>query len=217
MRAICAETIMKWPTPNANSYDEGLEYCRRFIGNWKGHPLILPAVGPHAPYTCTPEILRETARLAQEQDVPLLIHIAETAGEAEASVQAHGLSPALYADQFGVLDHRAVVAHGVHLTERGLKLLAKNYHGRRGEVDLIMRDRDTVVFVEFRYRRSAAFGGALESVTRSKQQKLRLTAEQYLQQETRLTDGRFDVVAMSDTVENNGSQGYTFEWIKNAF
>jgi 5-methylthioadenosine/S-adenosylhomocysteine deaminase len=125
MRAICAETIMKWPTPDANSYDEGLEYCRRFIANWKGHPLIVPAVGPHAPYTCTPEILRETASLARQEDVPLLIHISETGGEAEASVQIHGLSPAIYADQFGVLDHRAVVAHGVHLTKEEMVLLAR--------------------------------------------------------------------------------------------
>lgn len=129
MRAICAETIMKWPTPDANSYDEGLEYCRRFITNWKGHPLIIPAVGPHTPYTCTPEILRETARLAREEDVPLLIHISETAGEVEASVQAHGLTPALYADQFGVLDRRAVVAHGVHFTEREMALLAQKGAG----------------------------------------------------------------------------------------
>ncbi|MFZ5919097.1 MAG: amidohydrolase family protein [Chloroflexota bacterium] len=123
LRAICAETIMKWPTPDANSYDEGLEYCRRFIASWKGHPLVVPAVGPHAPYTCTPEILRETARLAREEDVPLLIHIAETAGEVEASLQAHGQSSAFYVDRFGVLDHWAVVAHGVHLGEEEMQLL----------------------------------------------------------------------------------------------
>jgi 5-methylthioadenosine/S-adenosylhomocysteine deaminase len=125
MRAICAQTIMKWPTPDANSYDEGLEYCRRFIANWKGHPLIMPAVGPHAPYTCTPEILREAARLSREEDVRLMIHIAETAGEVEASRQAYNLTPALYADQFGVLDHLAVVAHGVHLTEEEMVLLER--------------------------------------------------------------------------------------------
>jgi 5-methylthioadenosine/S-adenosylhomocysteine deaminase len=129
MRAVCAETIMKWPTPDANSYDEGLEYCRRFIANWKGHPLIVPAVGPHAPHTCTPEILRETARLARDEDVPLLIHIAETVGEAEDSVQTFGLPPALYADRFGVFDHRAVVAHGVHLTEEEMALLARKGAG----------------------------------------------------------------------------------------
>ena len=70
-----------------------------------------------------------------------------------------------------------------YLQQKGLKLLAKNYHGRRGEVDLVMQDRHTVVFVEVRYRRNSDFGGALESITSSKQQKLRLTAEQYMQRE----------------------------------
>lgn len=104
-----------------------------------------------------------------------------------------------------------------YLQQQGLKLLAKNYHGRRGELDLVMCDNDTVVFVEVRYRKNDAFGGALESVTRSKQEKLRITAEQYLQQETRLVNGRFDVVAMNEKVHNNGSDIYSFEWIKNAF
>ena len=103
------------------------------------------------------------------------------------------------------------------LQQQGLKLLAKNYHGRRGEVDLVMQDRHTVVFVEVRYRRNSDFGGALESITGSKQQKLRLTAEQYMQRETRLKDGRFDVVAMTGSNRDNVTGGYTFEWIKDAF
>jgi len=104
-----------------------------------------------------------------------------------------------------------------YLQQQGLKLLAKNYRGRRGELDLVMRDNNTVVFVEVRYRKNDTFGGALESVTTSKQEKLRITAEQYLQQETRFDNGRFDVVAMSEKVQNNGSNIYSFEWIKNAF
>jgi len=104
-----------------------------------------------------------------------------------------------------------------YLQQQGLKLLAKNYHGRRGELDLVMRDENTVVFVEVRYRKSNTYGGALESITTSKQEKLRMTAEQYLQQETELKYGRFDVVAMSEKVQNKGSTIYSFEWIKDAF
>ena len=104
-----------------------------------------------------------------------------------------------------------------YLQQQGLKLLAKNYHGRRGELDLVMRDNNTVVFVEVRFRKNDAYGGALESITSSKQEKLRITAEQYLQRETELKNGRFDVVAMSEKVQNNGSMFYSFEWIKNAF
>lgn len=104
-----------------------------------------------------------------------------------------------------------------YLQQQGLKLLAKNYHGRRGELDLVMQDSNTVVFVEVRYRKNNNYGGALESITGSKQEKLRITAEQYLQQETALKNGRFDVVAMSEKVQNNGSTFYSFEWIKDAF
>lgn len=107
------------------------------------------------------------------------------------------------------------------LKKQGLKLLARNYHSRRGELDLVMQDGSTVVFIEVRYRKNDLYGGALESVTPSKQHKLRATAEQYLQQETRLQNGRFDVVAMtaaSRTCEATRPPGaYNFNWIKNAF
>jgi putative endonuclease len=104
-----------------------------------------------------------------------------------------------------------------YLQQQGLKLLAKNYYGRRGELDLVMRDNNTVVFVEVRYRKNDTYGGALESITARKQEKLRITAEQYMQQKTKLKNGRFDVVAMTEKVQNNGSNIYSFEWIKNAF
>jgi 5-methylthioadenosine/S-adenosylhomocysteine deaminase len=127
MRAICAETVMKLPTPDAASYDESLEYCRRFIAGWKGHELIVPAVGPHSPYTCTPEILSETARLAQEHDVPLIIHVAETEGEVEGTRQLYDCPPAFCLDKFGVLEGRTLAVHCVHLTEEEMELM-----GRKG-------------------------------------------------------------------------------------
>ncbi len=123
LRAVCAETVMKLPTPDATSYDESLEYCRRFIAGWKGHELIVPAVGPHSPYTCTPEILRETARLAQEYDVPLLIHLAETEGGVEGTRQLYGCAPAFCLDDFGVLDSKTLAVHGVYLTEEEMELM----------------------------------------------------------------------------------------------
>jgi putative endonuclease len=109
----------------------------------------------------------------------------------------------------------------VWLKKQGLKLLTRNYHSRWGELDPVMQDGNTVVFIEVRYRKNDLFGGAVESVTPAKQQKLRATAEQYLQQETRLQNGRFDVVAMTQTAGTNATTrsaiAYTFNWIKNAF
>lgn len=125
MRAICAETVMKWPTPDAESYDEGLVQCRRFVEQWKDHPLVTPAVGPHAPETSTPEMLRESAALALEFDVPILVHIAETAGGVEETQNLYGLLPVDVLDQHGLLDARVLAAHCVHVTSHERKLMAE--------------------------------------------------------------------------------------------
>ena len=58
MRAVCSQTVMKFPTPDSQFFEESLEMSRDFISRWKDHDLIVPSVAPHAPYTCTPEILK---------------------------------------------------------------------------------------------------------------------------------------------------------------
>lgn len=103
-----------------------------------------------------------------------------------------------------------------YLKSRGLKLVAKNFSCRFGEIDIIMLDKKTLVFVEVRFRKNTAFGGALESVTTAKQNKLRNTAELYLQQNIQYENARFDVVSMSKNNQTNKHQ-YCFDWITNAF
>jgi 5-methylthioadenosine/S-adenosylhomocysteine deaminase len=124
MRAVCAETVMKWPTPDAESYDEGLALCRRFVEDWRGHPLVTPAVGPHSPETTTPELLQEAARLAAEHGVPLLIHIAETAGGADEARLLYGMPSVEALDRLGLLGQRVVAAHCVHITPKERAILA---------------------------------------------------------------------------------------------
>jgi len=98
-----------------------------------------------------------------------------------------------------------------YLQRQGLTTLARNYLGPHGEIDLIMRDGDSIVFVEVRMRRSRRFASAAESVDRRKQQRLIATAAGYLQKNGPLRNHpcRFDVLAC------DGQSG--FEWIKNAF
>ena len=102
-----------------------------------------------------------------------------------------------------------------HLQGQGLKLLARNWRCKGGELDLVMLDADTVVFVEVRYRLHAGFGGALGSIDGRKQKRLVLAATSFLQKEPRWADHpcRFDVVALQ------GSQhaGRPLQWLKNAF
>jgi 5-methylthioadenosine/S-adenosylhomocysteine deaminase len=71
------------PLARCDELRRGLARARAFIERWKGHPLIVPGPAPHAPYTTTPEILRACADLAAEFDVPLHIHLSETALEVE--------------------------------------------------------------------------------------------------------------------------------------
>ncbi len=75
-----------------------------------------------------------------------------------------------------------------------------------------------LVFVEVRFRKNNNFGGGLASITVTKQQKLRRTAELFLQQNTRYENARFDVVSMSKNNQTSGNlQQYNFDWITNAF
>ena len=129
MRAILGETILKFPSPDAVSYDESLAYCRDFIERWRGHELIVPAVAPHAPYTCTVEILQQAAALARRYDVPLLTHFSETADEVEESRQQHGQTPVEYVNGLGLLEARVIAAHCVHVTEPEMRLLARKRVG----------------------------------------------------------------------------------------
>ncbi|MCW8154795.1 YraN family protein [Stutzerimonas stutzeri] len=101
-----------------------------------------------------------------------------------------------------------------HLCGKGLRLLERNWSCRSGELDLVMLDGDTVVFVEVRYRRHAAWGGALESVDTRKQQKLIRAAQLFLQKESRWARSpcRFDVVAIAAP-----GQTENLNWIRNAF
>lgn len=95
------------------------------------------------------------------------------------------------------------------LQRNGLSLLQRNYHCRYGEIDLIMQDSGSLVFVEVRYRSSITFGSAAESVDNNKQRKLVFTANHYLQKHPTNQPTRFDVVALSP--QQNP------EWVINAF
>jgi 5-methylthioadenosine/S-adenosylhomocysteine deaminase len=115
LRAVCGQTVMKYPAPDAPAFEDSLAMAREFIKSWKDHPLIVPAVAPHAPYSCTPEILRAAADLAREFDVPLHIHISETAFEVENMRNENGMPVVPYIKKQGVLEAKVIAAHCVHI------------------------------------------------------------------------------------------------------
>jgi putative endonuclease len=102
-----------------------------------------------------------------------------------------------------------------YLEHRGLSLLAQNFRGRRGEIDLVMQDGDSICFVEVKYRDSLRYGGAADAIPRAKQRRIVETALLYLSMHaecSRLAP-RFDALLIQGRPD--GSED--FDWIKNAF
>ncbi len=102
-----------------------------------------------------------------------------------------------------------------HLRDHGLKLIMRNYHCRHGEIDLIMQEQNTLIFVEVRYRQKNHYGGALESIDHRKQTKLHATAMHYLQKHDPHSQFacRFDAMIL----EQQSSSSPSINWIRNAF
>ena len=101
-----------------------------------------------------------------------------------------------------------------HAQGDGLRLVTRNFNCRYGELDLVMKDRDIIVFLEVRYRRSQSHGGALDSVSATKRERLTKAASLFLQANPNLARNtcRFDVIAISGTQESP-----SIDWQRNAF
>ena len=129
MRAICGQTVMRMPTPDAASYEEGLSRARRFIAQWHNHPRVIPTIAPHAPYTCTDEIYRSAVDLCREYGLPLVTHLSETAREVVESRQQRGMTPIAYAQSIGAFEVHCIGAHCIHATEDDILLMARHGAG----------------------------------------------------------------------------------------
>ena len=101
-----------------------------------------------------------------------------------------------------------------YLIKQNLKLITRNYRCKFGEIDIVMKDKQTLVFAEVRFRKNSHFGDGAESITTSKQSKLIKTAQYYLQQHPEYSQlaCRFDVLSMAPSTTNS-----KIDWIKDAF
>ena len=110
-----------------------------------------------------------------------------------------------------------------YLHRHGLRLVQRNFRCRAGELDLIMTEGDTLVFVEVRYRANARFGSGADSVDRRKQRKMIRAAEFFLgtSRAHRGLTCRFDVVSASELpaspTRDRSGETMTLEWIRGAF
>ena len=101
-----------------------------------------------------------------------------------------------------------------HIARSGLRLLARNFNCRHGELDLVMREGDVIVFAEVRYRRADGFGGAAASVGAAKRRRLIAAAQLFLQANPAYArlGCRFDVLALAGDPAHP-----SIEWLRDAF
>jgi 5-methylthioadenosine/S-adenosylhomocysteine deaminase len=126
LRAVVGEVFFDFPSPNYGAIDQGFEYARELLARWKHDPLIRIAIEPHSPYLCAPELLTRAARLAEDHEALLVIHLSETRAEVATIQEKYKRTPTGHLAQLGVLSPRLVACHAVVLSAEDIALLAQN-------------------------------------------------------------------------------------------
>jgi len=126
VRAVVGEVLYDFPSPNYGEIENGFAYTEDLMSKWRDDPLITVAVEPHSTYLCAPDLLERAAAISDENQAPLIIHVAETESEAEKIRSAYGKSPVGYLANVGVLSPRLVACHCVVLSDADIALLKDN-------------------------------------------------------------------------------------------
>jgi 5-methylthioadenosine/S-adenosylhomocysteine deaminase len=126
MRGVLGETILQHAAPDNKTPRDGLAYTEDFITRWKPDRLIIPAVAPHAPYTNSAESLIACKSLADQYDVPMMIHVSETQDETKQIREKYGKTPTQWLESLGILGPRVLFHHGVWLNEEDLAIVRKH-------------------------------------------------------------------------------------------
>jgi len=121
MRAVVGEVLYDFPSPNYGPIEAGFRYTEELIQQWQGDPLIYTAVEPHSPYTCSPELLQKSKKIAEKYDVSFIIHLAETRQEVQIIQDQYGKNPVAHLKALGVLDHQVLADHCIWLAEQDME------------------------------------------------------------------------------------------------
>jgi 5-methylthioadenosine/S-adenosylhomocysteine deaminase len=124
MRAVVGIIAIDFPTAYAVDAEDYLRKGLHARDALRDDPLVSFTLAPHAPYTVGDATLARVATLAEELDLPVHIHVHETAHEVDESVARHGVRPLERLDRFGLLSERLIAVHAVHLTEAEVAKLA---------------------------------------------------------------------------------------------
>ncbi len=113
VRGVLGETVIDFPVADNKTNAEVMAYTEKFVKKWQGHPLIVPAIAPHAPYTVSEEHLRAVRAFADRTGAPVVTHLSETRQEVEDISKSKGRAPIAYLANIGFLSDRVIAAHVV--------------------------------------------------------------------------------------------------------
>ena len=123
IRVQLAAPVIDFPNPWSSSADEAISKFVALHDTWRNSELVSTAFGPHAPYTVSDEPLRKIVTLAEELDLPIHMHVHETAFEVEQAVNNSGLRPLQRLNELGLLSPRLVCVHATQLNDDDIALL----------------------------------------------------------------------------------------------
>jgi len=124
VRCLVGEVLYDFPSPNYGPVEKGLEYTESLIQKWRNDPLVSIAVEPHSLFTCSPELLTASNKLALKYNVPLIIHVAETLAEVSEIKEKYGKTPVKHLDSLGLLGPHLIADHCVHIEDADIKMMA---------------------------------------------------------------------------------------------
>lgn len=125
IRAFLGEGVLDFPSPDCATADETFAYIRKLYEKWGKDPIIHLEVAPHAPYSCGPENLLKSKKIAEELNLPLHIHLAETVTEVAEVKLKYGANPVEHLEKIGFLSERVKAVHCVHVTHEDIKILRR--------------------------------------------------------------------------------------------
>ncbi len=131
IRGVLGETVIQFPVVDAPEPYGGYEYAKKFITEWKNHPLITPAIAPHATYTVTPEWLLKSKTLAEKEGIPMLVHVTESDREKQLiseRINPLGTNQSIieYLDDIGFLSDKLLAAHVIFLNKNDMEILKRH-------------------------------------------------------------------------------------------
>jgi len=130
LRAVITGVALDFPAPGSTGWDNSFKDAVEFVKLWQGkNERITPGFGPHAPYTVSPEHLKQVALKAKEMKTPVSIHVAESEIESAIIQERYNASPVKHVLDLGFAPGNLITAHMVHPNEKDIKMLVKHKVG----------------------------------------------------------------------------------------